>query len=192
MRGEITEHILNFIMDGVTRQIDIFEAILESGYGASFYKLQKAVNNKQRLRDQKSFERQARINFRNRLSVLKKDGVIEKEASSHIWSITQKGKTMLNRLKKEHKNIFPPTSYVPENSSEMKIIIFDIPETERKKRDWLRRQFYRLGFTLLQKSVWIGKKKIPEQFVKDLHRIGIFDYVEIFSITKQGTIKKLE
>jgi len=45
-----------------------------------------------------------------------------------------------------------------------------------------------LGFTMLQKSLWIGSNKIPEEFIEDLKEWKIIEYVHIFEVTKKGTL----
>ena len=80
------------------------------------------------------------------------------------------------------------TKHKPERDDTTKVIIFDIPEKERYKRDWIRVSLLQLGFKMLQKSVWIGKVKIPEEFINDLKFMKIHSCVHIFSAEKLGTI----
>ncbi len=73
-----------------------------------------------------------------------------------------------------------------------KIIVFDIPETKRASRRWLRDVLKSLKFFMVQKSVWAGKSKVPEEFFDDLRLKGLLDYVEIFAVTKTGTLKQIQ
>ena len=82
--------------------------------------------------------------------------------------------------------------YKTESDDELKIIIFDIPEEERQKRDWLRSVLKNLKFSMLQKSVWVGKGKLPKEFINDLSKYKIISYVDIFAISKYGSLRKLE
>ena len=82
--------------------------------------------------------------------------------------------------------------YKTESDDELKIIIFDIPEKERQKRDWLRSVLKNLKFSMLQKSVWAGKIKLPKQFLEDLSKNKIIPYVDIFTISKRVSLRKLE
>ena len=68
------------------------------------------------------------------------------------------------------------------------IVIFDIPERERRKRNQLRRELVYLGFKKLQQSVWIGQTQIPEEFIKELKEKDILPYIHIFSVEKKGTV----
>lgn len=83
-----------------------------------------------------------------------------------IWSITRKGLEKLKILKKKNRKTL--INYSKEKSDKLIIVIFDIPEKERHKRNWLRSVLVSLDFKFLQESVWIGKTKIPEEFLNDL------------------------
>jgi len=131
--------------------------------------------------------------LKNVIYKLKKDGLIEYRESSQgrEIAITQKGKYL---LEKTESDILPRRRYSIEESTEsdksLKIIIFDIPEKERRKRDWLRSVIKNLGFNQLQQSVWAGNKPIPESLLKDIKELKLLNFVEIFSVDKKGTIKK--
>ena len=71
----------------------------------------------------------------------------------------------------------------------MVIVIFDVPEKEKWKREWLRNTLRELGMKNVQKSVFIGKVKIPELFLENMRKLHAIDYVEIFEIGKTGTLK---
>jgi len=88
--------------------------------------------------------------------------------------------------------ILPNNKYKSQSNDTLKIVIFDIPEREREKRDWLRIALKNLNFNMVQKSVWIGKAKLPKEFVQDLNRMNIFTYVEIFAVTKAGSLRSLK
>ena len=79
--------------------------------------------------------------------------------------------------------------YVPMMSDEVIIVSFDVPERRRHWRDWLRFQLASLGLQKLQLSVWIGKVKLPEEFLEDLKKFQLLTYVHILSVGKKGTLK---
>mgnify|MGYP001601059061 CR=1 FL=1 len=146
--------------------------------------LSKTIQNKSSssLREQKH-------KLHSLLYYLKKEGLIEKSQKSGktYWRITALGRKKLEKL----KNILhlPKRRYKKEKDDGLNIIIFDIPEKERYKRDWLRQSLGEMGFTMLQKSVWIGKNKFPEDFLKDLSSLNLVDFVHIFKVSKTGTIR---
>lgn len=51
------------------------------------------------------------------------------------------------------------------------VVVFDIPESERKTRDFFRSFLKEAGFTRLQQSVWVSKKDIAE-YIIDLVRLA--------------------
>ncbi len=122
---------------------------------------------------------------------LKRDQLIEK-SNNGKWRITLKGRERKKEMN-ARKNFLPSTrSYASEESPEWKIVIFDIPEKQRLKREWLRAVLRRLGFRMLQRSVWIGKVKLPQNFIEDLGKLNLLRCVEILAITKHGSLRQLQ
>ncbi|MEK7168158.1 MAG: hypothetical protein AAB707_00410, partial [Patescibacteria group bacterium] len=121
--------------------------------------------------------------FYSLLSRLKKQGFIKKEQKRKgiFWEITPRGEQRIERL----KNIFhfPRINYKTEKDSGINLIIFDIPEKHKAKRQWLRYVLLSLDFTMLQKSVWIGKNKIPEEFLKALAELDLMNFIHILKIS---------
>jgi hypothetical protein len=67
-------------------------------------------------------------------------------------------------------------------------VIFDVPEKESYKRRWLRSVLKNMNFKMLQKSVWVGRTKVPKSLLDDMGALGMLDYVDIFAISKSGTL----
>lgn len=121
--------------------------------------------------------------IRTTLYRLKKSGLVENK--SRIWKITKKGAAFLDkrlRLKLLH---FQPIS---KSKKKDIIIIFDIPENERKKRNWLRNELKSLGFMLIQKSVWLGPSPLPKEFIKYLNKIDIVPHLRFFRVNEDDLI----
>ncbi|MBI5401257.1 hypothetical protein HZB05_00295 [Candidatus Wolfebacteria bacterium] len=120
--------------------------------------------------------------LRTTLSRLKKRGLLEN--NNKIWKITERG---LNYIKKSA----PKTQHFkPQNSNSVKnmIIIFDIPELHRKKRDWLRTELINLGFSILQKSVWFGPSPLPKEFIEYSDEINILPYMKFFKAEENDLV----
>ena len=113
---------------------------------------------------------------------MQKQGLIERKAEK--WSITSLGKKFLG------ERWFKKTTGLPQNDGVMRLIIFDIPERERKKRLWLRLELLSCGYKILQKSVWIGYCPLPEEFFGALDYMNLRNCVQIFSIKNSGTLKE--
>jgi|GEM_PF-258519 len=86
---------------------------------------------------------------------------------------------------------FPVKKYTKEVSKVLLIVSFDVPEKYKAKRDWLRSVLGHLGFRRLQKSIFIGKTKFPEALIKDLRKLSMINFIEIFAVGHRGTIRQL-
>lgn len=137
------------------------------------------------------WEEKERQKFYNLLWRLRKQGLIEKRKNKNektLWKLTQKGLRYLKFLK--NKKILSPLKFNENKKDYQKVIVFDIPETQKKKRDWLRNTLVNLNFSMLQKSVWIGDSQLPEDFFYSLKELNLLPYIHIFAINKekQGTL----
>lgn len=197
MKGEITLKILETASEKILSAGDLITAILSAGYGASFSNIQYRVNRSQSKREgeQNHKREQARTKERYYKLIynLKKDGLIKESDGKNkgILMITKKGMNKILNLRDKKKRALPNAYYAKEASANLIIVIFDVPEKERRKRAWLRGVLRNLGLELIQKSVWIGKAKIPQQFLKDLANLKLINFVEIFEITKTGSLKHI-
>jgi len=194
-RGEIIPKILEIVQNQAEATADILD-IFTSGYGASYRKMKRTIKyGAPRFKSDWAFEYRERQKFYSLLNQLKNQGLVkkyqDKTKQGSFWKITKKGLEKLSLIKS--KNLFGKNSVdykrKPENT--IKIIIFDIPEKERHKRAWLRAVLTSLDFSLLQRSVWMGKNKLPEKFIYDLDKRGILSYVQIFEISQKGTIDQV-
>lgn len=195
MRGDKTLKILNSIGDGLIAAGDVLKAFLSSGYGASPGRVGWELRKMERKRAERESEKRAKQNYYNLICKLKREGFILEKVNSgkKFFALTNRGKRKFAFLHKAtHKTILPSTSYVKESDSKLTIVSFDIPERERRKRDWLRMVLCNLGFTKIQRSVWIGKVKIPQNFLESLRGLGLIGFVEIFEISKTGTLQHVE
>lgn len=131
----------------------------------------------------------SKIAFRAMLSKLKKENLIFKNFNGNI-AITKRGEEYF-----QLKQTRPSRSkhYTTETSpqSDIILVIFDIPEEQRNKRDWLRFQLKCLDFNVLQKSVWWGTAGLPKEFIKDLKKYDLLPYIHIFSVKDEGTISSI-
>ena len=121
--------------------------------------------------------------FRNTLSKLKEVGLVKREGWG-VWRITEQGKEFLNKSEKTKRE----ASSIVGGGRPDTIVIFDIPEKQKVKRESARIQLALLGFKMLQKSVYIGCGPLPEAFLYYLREEEILDYFHIFSIKEFGTI----
>ncbi|TSA44075.1 CRISPR-associated endonuclease Cas2 [bacterium] len=194
MKGDILLKILMNIGNGVSELSDLFSAFLEAGYGASYGRIQYLSETRRNGGETGFNNKEAEIRHRYSQLIyqLKKDGLIaESKEKSGSFSLTGRGKEKIKKLKGIKKYLLPKRHYYVEKAGVFTIITFDIPEPEKRKREWLREVLRNLGFSFVQKSVWVGKIKLPQDFLEDLKKLHLIAFVEIFQITKTGSLKHL-
>ena len=196
-KGDIILKILDAIEHFTFGVVDLFGTFLDAGYGASYGKIQyqslKQRKDKDWVSKEVELKRKAKQRYHSLIYKLKKDNLIKESAKGDkkFFIITKKGKDKLSLLIKRNKKMLPKIFFQKEKGDKFIIIAFDVPETERIKRDWLREVIKNLGFKMIQKSVWIGKIKIPKEFLNDLLKLKLVDFVEIFEISKIGSLKHI-
>lgn len=197
MKGEVVLKILEIIEGLAIGTADILYVISNSGYGASYgklnYELLKHRKERERKSAEKDLERREKQKYYNLILYLKKSGLIEEKHrdSKKFFILTKNGKDKLLKLREKNNTKLPENSYLKEENNKFIIVIFDIPEVERRKRVWLRAVLINLGFKMIQKSVWLGKIKIPKEFLEDLFKMKLVDFVEIFEISETGSLEHL-
>ncbi len=60
------------------------------------------------------------------------------------------------------------------------MIVFDIPEAERWKRNQLRVVLRQLKFVQVQKSVWITDYDVREYIEQEVKRLKLSNYIKMF------------
>ncbi len=191
MKGDITLKILSTLAKAASEAAIFVEVLLTAPYGSSLGRM-NAIDRSIRRRDAHiATERERAHRYRVLIYKLKRDGLIEERASGdrRVLYVTSRGQRKIKLLQSRSAEQMPATNYVGEASDRFVIVSFDVPETERRKRAWLRSALRSLGLRMIQKSVWIGKKKLPESFLDDLKQLRLLDYVEVFEITKGGTLR---
>lgn len=193
MRGELTLRILQGIADAAGGIADYVAALLGAGYGASARKIDYEFSKRRRARERDAAKSESESKIRHRyymlLYQLKKQGLIaESDRESKELSLTLRGYRRLEKLRERSKNSLPSSQYERADSPRVVIVAFDVPERDRGKRAWLRAVLKNLGLKMVQRSVWVGKCKIPRPFLDDLMRLRLIEHVEIFEVTKSGSL----
>lgn len=91
--------------------------------------------------------------IRENLSRLKRNGLIRFEADNgrKVIRLTKAGEAELRRLESHSLIMRKPRRW----DRRWRVVIFDIAERRKTKRDSIRRLLMRLGFFRLQDSVWV-------------------------------------
>ena len=190
MKGEKTLWLLNFVKELAQDNLDFLEAFLTSG--KSSRRFQQKLNQLDRQRAFRNFNldpnnKKHQRNLKLLIVKLRKDGLLSENRTGgkSFLTLTGQGEEKLKKLK---TNFLPPTrQYLKQSSGKYYIVIFDIPESAKRKRYWLRQVLRNLNFELVQKSVWSGKSKLPKELINDFY-LGIADYIEIFEVKRFGSL----
>lgn len=118
------------------------------------------------LRDMR-IKRYKKQSVANSLFRMKKKGWIE--GGNGEWKITKEG---INILKKKYRFDLLQSPFTKSDQKKT-IIAFDIPETHRREREWLRNQLKTYHYVMIQKSLWQGPGPLPEEFTKRTKELQI-------------------
>lgn len=122
--------------------------------------------------------------LRATLSRMKKAGLVSNKAGA--WNITPRGRTSFAIIQQKIKQGLPLHISKQKNLSsrpKTMIVTFDIPETRKRERAWLRIELANLGFAMLQKSVWLGPSPLPKKFIESLDHMKLLSYIKFFKAT---------
>ena len=117
---------------------------------------------------------------------LEKQGYLKKveKQGRKKYIATLKGKAkILAYLKKDKKW-----------DGKWRIVIFDIPETKRKMRNYFRNSLYDLGFRKLQESVWISPYNIAdtvEELIELCNAKPYIHYLLVEELDNRDVLTKL-
>lgn len=119
-------------------------------------------------------------NISIRLSQLKNQGLVKRGGSKRYatWSLTGQGDKKVRTYQIEPV----PSDGIP------RLVMYDIPEIDRRKRDLLRSELVACQYQQLQKSVWLGYCPLPEEFIENLKSLGLKGKVHIVGIDRKGTL----
>lgn len=123
-----------------------------------------------------------RETFSTLLWRLKSQGLVVRSGTTKrsFWRLTEKGRVGLAALGTLGAEERP--------DGVRRLVIFDIPEKERAKRNAIRLDLAAAGFRQLQKSVWCGERPLPEDFLELVDALNLRRHVHIFSVREKGTL----
>lgn len=201
MRGEQTFKILSVLNEAEDMMLDMLGACIVSGLAYNPRKQEIARINLERAkraqRYKKEEEREAMHRFYAMVRYLEGDGLIKREATNTktVVTITFKGRRRLATLEEQISKKLPQRPYGSQEAKlkegVLTIVTFDVPEKHRRKRDWMRNALREAGFSMVHRSVWMNKEGIPEILLEDMEDLELGDYVEIFQVTKSGSLRRL-
>jgi len=117
----------------------------------------------------------------NKCSELKKRGLVKKGKNNEYY-ITTKGIYYIE----ENKSILKSLNFiVNEKLPKNLIVMYHIPQDQKKERDWFRCHLKKLNFEMIQKSVWLGPSPLPKEFLEYVEDVGIKDNFKTFKLSKK-------
>ena len=200
-KGELTLKMLEFLVEKSSALEEALEFFLWSRFrsGGMSREIFSTHFKKERIKERA--KREIEFIFKEKRKVvaliqqLQKSGLVKNEGGSKraLWAITQKGIDKISRLKErflksKNKPILPSKNYPIRPSKQTIIISFDIEESRKEKRVWLRDVLKNLDYKMLQKSVWLGTNQLSKNLIKDLEKLDILKNVKIFSVVEKGNI----
>jgi len=193
MKGEKMLKILETIKELGEDSSTLLEAFIRLGHRATIRGLDYEMGKINKRKIKERIRKEKLSYYRNFICRLKRDGLIRERADEKKgrFVLTKQGDEKVIELKEKIKVGLPDKKYDVKSSERFTLVIFDIPEVDRRKRDWIRDVLRNMKFNMVQKSVWIGKVIIPKEFINCLFKMRMLGYVEIFEISKTGSLKKV-
>jgi CRISPR-associated endonuclease Cas2 len=124
------------------------------------------------------FKKYAPNSIQVSLSRLQKKGYIA--SNNKEWYLTSSGKTYIKKNTILKQFDFEVSKNAPKNL----MVMFDIPEPKKKEREWFRRHLRKLGYVMVQKSVWVGPSPLPKEFTEYTKQIKLQDSIKTFKLAK--------
>jgi len=105
------------------------------------------------IRQYDHFREKNKTKFNREIYRLKQAGIIKEylEGKERCIQLTEKGKKRLQKYTLSALEVEKPSKW----DGKWRMVIFDIPDTKRNARDFLRRKLEDLGFFKLQESVYV-------------------------------------
>lgn len=123
---------------------------------------------------------------------LKKRGFIEERLMEDEICIrlTQKGVEELEKRKRkrEENRLLNRKPTEEKWDGYFRVVVFDIPENNKRIRNVLRQTLKVLEFNPLQKSVWVSKRNYTEEFRRWVRDLRLSQFVLIFETKDLGLL----
>ena len=113
------------------------------------------------------------------VSRLNKKGLINKKSKG--WELSREGKKF---VEDKIENLKDFSLKFAKNSPKNLIVMFDIPESRKKEREWFRWHLKQGQYLMIQKSVWVGPSPLPKKFIEYLKKIKLENNIKTFRLAK--------
>ena len=113
------------------------------------------------------------------LSYMKKGGLAV--YGDKGWHLTPAGR---NYMKRKEDSLRQFEHNFTKKSPKNLIVMFDVPETKKAEREWLRWHLKKFNYEMIQKSVWVGPSPLPKEFMDYISKIGLKDSIKTFKLAR--------
>ncbi len=100
-----------------------------------------------------------------------------------IFGVSNKTQTRESKRKRNFYHVSFDSCF-KDTAPKNLIVMYDIPDSLKKERDWFRRHLIKFGYVMIQRSVWVGPSPLPKDFLKYLKEIKIGDNFKTFKLAK--------
>ena len=121
--------------------------------------------------------------IRSMISYIKKNNLMTQ--SDKGWHLTPAGK---NYMKKKEDSLQQFECNFTQEAPKNLIVMFDIPETKKAEREWLRWHLKKFNYEMIQKSVWVGPSPLPKEFMDYIEKIKLKNTIKTFKLAKSYNI----
>lgn len=125
------------------------------------------------------FKRRPYGSMRTSIHRLNKQGLIGKYENE--WYLTPAGRKYANRKFDSLQQFLSPNK---KDDPRNLMVMFDVPQTQKAEREWLRWHLKKFNFIMIQKSVWVGPSPLPKEFLEYLGKIKLKDTIKTFKLAK--------
>lgn len=123
--------------------------------------------------------------FSSTMSRLKKKRFVD--IKSGKWILTKTGKKYFESKRKLSLKFASPFVL---NAPKNLLLMFDVPESKRAGRNWLRWHLREFQYHMIQQSVWVGPSPLPKKFGAHLKELGLYKCIKTFKLAKPYQIDK--
>lgn len=107
--------------------------------------------------------------------------------SGEVIRLTEKGKHLLERIEIDDMRINSDKKW----DGIWHIVCYDIPESKKKEREYLRCKLSKLNFRFVQKSLWVNPYECKEEIAIIAQNLGIAPFVAYLNTNYLPNQKKL-
>lgn len=112
----------------------------------------------------------------------------------NAFGIPVSGYVKNTRIKKDHRKrkfyYARFESKFEKDAPKNLIVMYDIPHSKKKERDWFRRQLINFDYIMIQKSVWVGPSPLPKEFLDYIKIVDLKDKLKTFKLAKSYPVNK--